>query len=73
MTSDLVPQAMAVVGFFGLQAGEVQLDASCGLGDKYVLNAVPSLKQATGSERAKIVLACVFASFIVLCIALGEV
>ena len=63
---------MAVVGFFGLQAGGVQLDASCGLGDKYVFNAVPFLKQATGSERAKIVLAMVFGSYTLLCIALGE-
>ncbi len=68
----LVDQGMAVVGFAGLKAGGLELDATCGLGAKYMFNAVPFFKAASKTERAKIVLVMVFAVFLFLCIALGE-
>ncbi len=68
----LVDQGMAVVGFAGLQACGLELDASCGLGAKYVFNAVPFLKQASSTERSKMVMAVACAVFLFLCIALGE-
>ncbi len=72
VVATFVDQGMAVVGFVGLRAGGLELDASCGLGNKYVFNAVPFFRGASGTERAKILLVMVFAVLLVLCIALGE-
>ncbi len=68
----LVDQTLAVVGFTCLKASGLELDGSCGLGSKYVFNAVPFFQQASGTERAKMVLVWVFFVFVVLCVALGE-
>ncbi len=72
VVATLVDHWMAVVGFAGLKAGGLPLDASCGQGDKYVYGAVPFLRQASGTDRAKSVLRWVLAVFVLLCIALGE-
>ncbi len=68
----VVDQCMAVVGFSGLHAGWLVLDATCGLGSKWCFNAVPFFKQASGTERAAIVRSCVFAVTLDLGVALGE-
>jgi hypothetical protein len=68
----LVDQCLAVVGFAGLQAGGLVLGATCGLGSKYMFNAVPFVQQASDTERAKVGLSWVFNICLVLCITLGE-
>ncbi len=68
----LVDQGMAVVGFLGLEAGGLELDANCGLGSKYPFNAVPFLRQASGTERAKAVALSCGTAYLIVLIAAGE-
>jgi hypothetical protein len=68
----LVEWGLAVLGFYWLLAGGMELDANFGLGANNKWNAVPFLRQASGMERAKKVIWIACLVVVVLCVALAE-
>ena len=64
-------QCLAVVGFMGLEAGGLELDATCGLGHEYMFDAVAFLRHASDTERAKLVSLFCGCVFLLMCVAAG--
>ena len=72
LVATVVDQSLAVFGFMGLEAGGLELDPTCGLGSQWMFAAVSFLRQASGSERAKVMGVICCCVFVVLCVAAGE-